>query len=67
MKMPNYSSIDMAIHTVADLEKALETPRPESPFLVGEYQLKAIRELSKVFDAETKSQTGIHFPPPGPC
>ena len=44
----------MAIHAAADLAKALQTPRPESPFQVGDAQLKAIRELSKIFDAETK-------------
>ena len=37
MKMPNYSTRDMTIHAAADLEKALRTPRPESPFLVGEF------------------------------
>ena len=29
MKIPNYSPIDMAIHPAANLEKALQTPRPE--------------------------------------
>ena len=38
----------MAIHTAADLVKALQTPRPESPFQVGEAQLKAIREISQI-------------------
>ena len=28
MKIPNYSTRDMAIHDDADLEKALQTPRP---------------------------------------
>ena len=44
----------MAIHADADLAKALQTPRPESPFQVGDAQLKAIRELADIFDAETK-------------
>ena len=42
MKMPNYSTRDMAIHAAEDLEKAFRTPRPESPFQVGDAQLKAI-------------------------
>ena len=44
----------MAIHDAADLEKFLKTPRPESPFQVRDSQIKAIRELSKVFYGETK-------------
>ena len=52
--MPNYITRDMAIHAAADLAKALQTPTPESPFQVGDAQLKAIRELSQIFDAETK-------------
>ena len=40
MKMPNYSTIDIAIHAAADLAKALQTPRSESPFQVGDTQLK---------------------------
>ena len=43
----------MAIHDSADLENFLQTPRPESPFQVGDYQLKAIRVLANIFDAET--------------
>ena len=39
MKIPNYSSRDMAIHSAADLAKALQTPRPESHFQVGDSQL----------------------------
>ena len=54
MKMTNYSTIDMVTHAAVDLENALQTPRPESPFQVGDSQLKAIRELSPIFDAETK-------------
>ena len=43
MKMPNYSTRDMAIHADADLEKYLQTSTPESTFQVGDSQLKAIR------------------------
>ena len=35
MKMPNYSSRDIAIHAAEDMEKVLQTTRPESPFQVG--------------------------------
>ena len=45
MKMPNFSSRYMSIHASADLAKALQTPRPVSPYKVGESQLKEIREL----------------------
>ena len=48
--MPNYSTRDTEIHTTADPAKALQTPRPESPFQVGDAQLKAIRELSHIFE-----------------
>ena len=51
MKIPNYSTRDMAIHAAADISKALQTPRPESPFQVGDAQLKAIRGLYQIFDA----------------
>ena len=51
--MTGYSSIDMAIYADVDLEKALQTSRPESTFQVGDSQLKVIRELAKIFDAET--------------
>ena len=54
MKITNCSTRDMAIHAAADLAKSLKTPRPESPFQVGDTQIKAIRELSHIFDAETK-------------
>ena len=64
MKMPNYSTRDMAIHAAADLAKALQTPRPESPFQVWDAQLKAIRELSHIFDAETKIPNRDALPPP---
>ena len=55
MKMSNYSSRNMAIYAAADLEKALQTPRPESTFQVGDAQNKATRELSKIFDVGTKN------------
>ena len=32
MEIPNYSTRYMSIHAAADLAKALQTPRPESPF-----------------------------------
>ena len=64
MKMTNYSSRDMATHAATDLEKSLNTPRPESPFQVGDDQLKAIRELAKIFDAETKISNRDALPTP---
>ena len=64
MKIPNYSSRDVAIHDVADLEKALKTPRLESPFQVGDSQLKPIRELENIFDAETKIPNRDAMPTP---
>ena len=67
MKISNYSTIYMAIHAAADLEKALQTTRPESPFQVGDTQLKAIRELSHIFDVETKIPNRDAFPPPQTC
>ena len=64
MKIPNYSTRDMAIHAAVDLAKALQTTRPESPFKVGYAQLKAIRELSHIFDAETKIPNRDALPTP---
>ena len=64
MKITNYSTIDMAIRAAADLAKAMQTPRPESPFQVGDAQLKAIRELSHIFDAETKIPNRDALPTP---
>ena len=63
--MPNYSTRDMAIHAAADLEKRLQTPKPESTFHVGDAQLKAIRELAHIFDAETKipNRNALLIPP----
>ena len=52
--MPNDSTRDMSLHAAADLARDLQTPRPESPFQVGEAQLKAIRGLAQIFNAETK-------------
>ena len=64
MKIPNYSTIDMAIHAAVYLAKALQPPRSESPFQVGGAQHKAIRGLSQIFDAETKIQNRDALPPP---
>ena len=46
-------------------QKALQTPRPESLFQVGNSKLKAIRDLAQIFDAETKIQNRdvLHTPP----
>ena len=63
MKIPNYSTRDMAIHAAADLENALQTPRPESTFQVGDAQLKEIRELFQIFDAENKIPNMDALPP----
>ena len=62
--MPNYSTRDMAIHAAADLAKSLQTPRPESPFQVGDAQFKAIRELHQIFHAEPKTPNRDAFPTP---
>ena len=67
MKIPNYSTRDMAIHAAADMAKALQTTRPESTFQVEDAQLKAIRELSHIFDAETKIPNRYVPPPPQTC
>ena len=64
IRIPNYSSRDMAIHVAADLAKALQKPKPESPFQVGESQLKSIRELANIFDAETKIPNRDTLPTP---
>ena len=48
MKMPNYST----------------TPRPESPFQVGDTQLKTIGKLFHIFDAETEIPNRDALPPP---
>ena len=54
----------MAIHAAADLAKDLQTPRPESPFQVGDSKLKAIRGLVKILDAETKTPNRDALPTP---
>ena len=64
MKIPNYSTRDMAIHDAADIAKELQTPRPESPFKVGDAQLKSIRQLSQIFYAETKISNRDTLPTP---
>ena len=64
MKMPNYSTRDIALHAAADIAKALQTTRPQSPFQVGDAQLKAIRELSHICDARTKIPNRDAFPTP---
>ena len=54
----------MAIHADADLEKALQTPRLESTFQSGDSQLKSIRELANIFDADTKIPNRGALPTP---
>ena len=64
MKMPNYSSRDMAIHDDSYIAKALQTPRLESLFQVGDAQLKSIRGLAKIFDTENKIPNKDALPTP---
>ena len=64
--MPNYSSRDMAIDAAADLAKFFQTPRPESPFQLRDSQLKAKRELAKIFDSKNKIPNKDALPPPPP-
>ena len=64
IKIPNYSSRDMAIHNDADLSKALQTLSIEPLFQVGYCQLKAIRELKNIFDAENKTPNRYTLPTP---
>ena len=64
MKMPNYSTRDMAIHSTAYLAEAFLKPGPESPFQMGDAQFKAIGEISQIFDAETKIPNRDSPPPP---
>ena len=67
MKISSYSSRDVAINAAVDLTKDLQTPRPESPFQVGYYQLKAIKELDNISDEETKTPNRDSLPtPPSP-
>ena len=57
----------MADHTAADLSKSLQTSSLESPFQVGESQLKAIRKLETNIYAETKIPNKDALPtPPSP-
>ena len=67
MKKPNYGTRYMAIHAAADIAKALQTLRPESTFQLGDAQLKSIRELSHIFDAEIKITNRYAWPPPQTC
>ena len=55
----------MATYDVADLEKVLKTPRPESPFQVEDAQLKATIESAKIIDAGNKipNRDGLPTPP----
>ena len=62
--MPNYSTRYMTIHAATDLAKSLQTPRPKSHFQVGYAQLKVIRELAKIFDAEPKIPNRDAMPTP---
>ena len=64
MEIHNHSSRDMAIQFASDLAKALQTPRSESNFQVGYSQLKAIRGLAKLFDAENKIPNRDELPTP---
>ena len=64
MKITNYSSRYMAIHASRYLAKALQTPRPESPFQVVDSQLKSIRKLANIFDAEIKIPNRDALPTP---
>ena len=64
MKMPNYSTIDMAIRAAADLAKALQTTRPESHFQVVDAHFKAISKLAQISDAETKTPNRDALPTP---
>ena len=64
--MSNFSSSDMAIYAAADMAKALQKPFPESPFHVGESQIKYIRGLAKTFDAEIQLPNRDALPTPTP-
>ena len=54
LKITNYSLRYMAINDAADLAMVLQTLMTESFFQVGDYQLKAISLLAKIFDAKTQ-------------
>ena len=54
----------MAIHAAVNMARALQTPRPESPLQVGDYQIKVIRESAKIFDPETQIPNRDALPTP---
>ena len=54
----------MAIHADAHLAKALQKTSLESPFQVGDSQIKAIRWLANIFDSETKIPNMDKLPTP---
>ena len=64
MKMPSFSSRDMFIHADAYLTKAFQITHPESPFQLGDYQLKAIRDLANCFDAAIQHPNRDALPTP---
>ena len=64
MNIPNYSSIDMAIHAPVDLKNALQTPRTESTFQGGDSQLKAIMEPANICYARTQIPNRDSLPDP---
>ena len=64
MPLPILRGTTKAIHAAADLVKALQTPRPEPPFQVGDAHLKAISELSQIFDADTNIPNRDALPHP---
>ena len=67
MKTTIYSSRDVVIHDAADLANSFQTPRPESPFQMGYFQIKALRELDKIFDAGNQITNKDALPtPPSP-
>ena len=64
MKISNYSSRDTVIHAFLDLAKTLQAPRPELNFQVGDAQLKTMKELYEIFDADTKIPNRDALPTP---
>ena len=52
------------IHADVDIAKALQTPRPNSLSQVGDAEIKAIRELATIFDAEAKIPNTDALPTP---
>jgi hypothetical protein len=50
-KMPKLSSADAALRAVKDLIAALKNPHPAAPFdQLGDQQLRALKDLAKIFD-----------------